>query len=86
MHLVADLSPDAAQPRQSGVCGFGYGALNVKLEDRFRRRCPLLCQSKIGGFARAIWRAVLPVTDEIDIGVVVIGRPMPAKIFKELRP
>ena len=57
------------------------------MEYRFRRACPLLGQASPAGAAHAR-RAVAAnaVAHELDIGVILVGRPVALEIVEEARP
>jgi hypothetical protein len=86
MDSGAKLMTQAAQPGQSAVGGFGYAALHIEVEDRFRT-APELCQPPPAGIASA--RRTVPVQtppDEFDCHFVGISGPVVLEIVKKSRP
>src|ERR1035437_4431166 len=67
--------------------GFRHRSLYVEMKDRFGTTRALLGQPSPARVPHA-HRAVTygAVTDKIDIGVVLVGRPMPLEIIKESGP
>ena len=64
-----------------------HRSLHVEVKHRFRAARAFLGQTPPPGIAHAR-RAVADdaVTDEIDIGVILVSRPMPLEIVEEARP
>jgi hypothetical protein len=73
MHCVTDLIPDAAQPRNSSVRGFGDGALDIEFEHGLGRGCPLFCEPQFGRLAGSWW---ILTPDVVNGGMVCVGRPV----------
>ena len=87
MHARPKPLADEAQPRNPGVGGFRDRSLHIEMKHRLRAAGAFLGQPPPAGIAharRAI--AVDAVADEIDIGVVLVGRPVALEIVEERRP
>ena len=86
MHARTELPPQVTQPRQTGVGGLGHAALHIKVEDGLRAAA-FLGHPPPAGITRASGPiAMRAVPDEIDIHVIVIGRPMMLEVVEELGP
>ena len=67
--------------------GFGDRPLHVEMKDRFRGPGALLSCASPSGAAHSCGAITdEAVTDEIDICIVIVGRPVPMEIIKEGRP
>ena len=67
--------------------GLRHRSLHVEMKYRFRAARALLGQPPPAGLAHACGAvAVKAVADEVDIGVIVIGRPMALEIVEKARP
>ena len=67
--------------------GFRHRSLNVEMEHGFRVACVLLGQPPPSGIAHAHRASTdRSVANEIDVGVVLVGRPMALEIVKKGRP
>ena len=78
---------DIAQPGDAGMRGFRHRPLYVELKDRFRAARAFLSQPPPAGIAhprRTITHRAL--TYEINVGVILVGRPMALEIVEEGRP
>ena len=87
MDPIAQRPPDEAQPRDSGVRGFGHGPLHVEMKHRLRPRRSLFRQAS-PAWATLARRAVpgCAIAHEIDIGMIGISRPVPLEIIEKSGP
>ena len=87
MNLVTSLLADVAQPGQPGMRRFRHRARNVKMEYRLRRAGPFLHQPTPAPITRAgRTTAAGALPHKIDIGVVLISRPVALKVVEKGRP
>jgi len=87
MHTGAEALADEAQPGNPRMGGFRHRSLHVEVKHGFRAARALLGQPPPAGITHA--RRAVPqdtVADELDIGVILIGRPMTLEIVEEARP
>ena len=87
MHARPEPLADEAQPGNPGMGGFRHRSLHVEMKHRFCAARALLGQAPPASIAHAR-RAVAEcaLADEIDIGVILVGRPMALEIVEERRP
>ena len=79
--------PDEAQPWNASMGGLGHAALHVEMKHRFGAAGARLGQAPPAGTAGARRAgADRPIADEIDVGVVLVGRPMALEVVEERRP
>lgn len=80
MSSISGSQSDKAQPRDSRVCRFGDGARHVKMKYRLRTS-PYFCDpspERITTAGHTV--SALALSNEIDVGAVLICRPMPLKV------
>lgn len=87
VYLLAEPLADEQELGDAGMRRLGDRPLDVKMENRFGSTCALLGQPSPSGIA-ATGRTIAQraVADEVDIGVIVIGRPMALEILENSRP
>src|SRR5258706_12171287 len=87
MDPVSHLLSDVEQPRNARVRGLRHRALHVEMKDRLRSARSNFGQPSPAGVA-ATRRAVArdAVTNELDVGVVAIGRPVTLEILEKRGP
>jgi len=86
MDSVSDARAQKAQPWNTSVRGFGNRAGHAEMKYRFRARAHF-CDSppaRITAAGRTV--STLAFTNEIDVGVVLIGRPVPLEVVQKSRP
>ena len=78
---------DEAQPGNPSMGGFSYRSLDVEMKDGLRAARAPLGQPTPAGVAHAR-RAIAchAIADEIDVGVILVRRPMALEIIEERRP
>ena len=87
MYARAKALADQAKPGNAGMRGFGDRSLHIEMKYRFCTTRTLFSQAPPSSAARSRRAvAVDAITDEINIGVIVIGRPMALEIVEERRP
>ena len=65
--------------------GLGHRTRDIEVKDRLGRAGPDFGQSAPAGISgTGLGVAAGAVADEIDVGVVSVGRPVPLKIIEEL--
>jgi hypothetical protein len=87
MHTIAETLADEAQPRNSGMGRLRYRSLHVEMKNGFRAAGAFLGQpapARLAVARRSV--AVDAVADEVDIGVIVVGRPVALEIVEERGP
>jgi hypothetical protein len=87
MNAWTELLSQVTQPREAGVCRLGYTSLDVKVENRFGLAAAQFGQATPPGVSFALYStAAESISDEIDVGVVLIGRPVLVKIVEKTVP
>ena len=66
--------------------GLGDLTLDVEVEYALSRTCPLLGQPKIFIRSSSVRRAFITITNEINVGVILVRGPMLAEIVEETVP
>jgi len=86
MNAVSELLANEAEPWKASMGGFCHASLYIEMKDRF---CfaPFLGQAAPASIASSkSTKSNQPVTDEVDVGVVRICRPMSLKVIQKTRP
>jgi hypothetical protein len=87
MHMIAQTLVDEAQPRNSGMGRFRYRSLHVEMKNGFRAAGAYLGQPASASLAHArLTISGNPITNEVDIDVVLVGRPVPLEVVEEAGP
>ncbi len=84
MDAASKLHPDESQPWKPSVSRLCDLPLHIEMEDGFCAARAQLCQSPPAGVAHPRCTvAVDTVAHELDIGVILVGRPMALEIVEE---